>query len=321
MSWPGRWTAVTDDVTLRLRTTAEEAARYRSRLKHDAAFRLREAARQHEHNDQTLSLGFTDPAPPGARGAVAPSGRFPTYTPSTIEAHVAARDLTIDWEMTAALPGSANGVFVARDASRVLYVYKPARHEIFDGRDWIPPVPGQLAAGEVAAYRTFEMMDSHLVPPTALVNGPLGPGSAKLYLPMKASKSWKRYRKEQQAEAAMGHFLVGDGDAHSGNARPKLSGDSTEHHPDDDMVLYDLAYSCAESPDHRRGPEQFKYRSEFQKNWAGKEFPDDLLRRVGAITPDRMGSALEDARMSDNAIDHALWRLGYVHRTGTVLFA
>ncbi|MGW5383817.1 hypothetical protein [Nocardia sp. NPDC003963] len=321
MSGLGSWTGVKNDLTLRLRTATEEVAQQRARTNRGAASRLREAARQHDDNDRTLVLGFTDPAPPGARGAVSPSGRFSAYSPSATEAHVATRDLTIDWEMSSALPGSANGVYVARDATGILYVYKPARHEIFDGRDWIPPVPGQLALREVGGYRVSELMGSRLVPPTALVDGPMGPGSAKLYIPMKASKNWKLYRPEQQPEGAMVHFLVGNGDGHSGNCRPKLQGDNHAQHPADDLVLYDLAYTFPESPDFRRGPEGFSFRSDFHRNFAGKEFPHELLQRVGAITPDRMGSALEDLRFSDSAIDGALWRLSYVHRTGTIFFA
>lgn len=331
MSGLGGWTGVVDDIGLRLTRATGDAADHLSRTQHRFADRLEESARTLTAADRLEYRNHPlDPRPtwsttglrrsfsrPGARGATPPSGRFPAYPRDETELYVASRRLDVDWELTEALGGGLKGVYIARDGDNILYIYKPIKYENFGARAWLPHVDGQLAIREVAASRVFGLMKSSLVPPTGLVNGPFGPGMAKLYVPLKERKDSTLFENEQQAEAAIGDFLIGSGDGHAGNYGPLHDG-NTEHSLDDRLVLFDHGASFPETNDFLRGGGEFQFRSDFIREWAGGSFSDDLVARVNAITPERMGSALEDAGLSDDAIDRSLQRLDYFHRRHTI---
>ncbi|MET8798134.1 hypothetical protein ABZV91_17070 [Nocardia sp. NPDC004568] len=318
MSALGPWTGVVDDVLLRMTNATGQIARRHADYQRGVSAVLGRAAGL-ERDDANLATEILQESrpQPGARGVVLPSGRFPAYTPSAAEAHVASRRLVVDHELTNALRSGVNGTFVTRDTDGVLYIYKPFIDENYLDFNWLPHVPGQLGIREVAGYRVFELMGSHRMPPTALVNGPYGRGAAQLYVPMKASKDWFRYPKKQQAEAAMGHFLASNADGHPGNYRPRYNG-TTSQHPADDLIVYDLGFTFPESPDHLRGSRPADFKSDFVRNWAGQEFPSTVLEPTQAITREQFGSALEDLQLSDNAIDHALRRLDYVKANDTI---
>lgn len=314
------WHGITDDTLLRLTNIAGRVGKYRSTMVRGFGHHLDELVQELTTSDRdfALPMEWRSEAMPGARGAVPPSGRFPAYTPSSAERHVATRRLTIDEELSDTLPTSANGVYITRDQDGVFYVYKPGDMEMYGNLNWVPHLPGQLARREVTGFRVFELMKAPRVPPTALVDGPLGKGMAQLFVPMKASKDADRYPVIQQQEAAMGHFLIGNYDPNDANSRPAYDGITETHRPGDELVLFDLGNSVPESPDPRRGDQDFVLRSAFIERWAGEEFDPNLIRRVQAITPERMGSSLEDLRYSDSAIDGILDRLDYAQRNKTV---
>ncbi|WP_328389127.1 hypothetical protein [Nocardia sp. NBC_00416] len=316
MSTLGPWTQAVDDIALRLTRVTGAAARHHLGRQHEFSHSLRSAAHTLRDSDtaqfDTRSFAF-----PGARGAIPPSGRFGRYEPSPLELHVRTRRLSIDDRLTRALPSSANGVYVTRDTDGFLYIYKPFRDEIYGDYNWLPHEDGQLAIREVAGYRVFELIDAPRVPPTALVDGPHGPGMAQLYIPLKRGKRADRFPEIQRAHTALGHFLIGNADGREGNHRPAHDGDPA-HHPDDDLIVYDLGYSFPESADPLRGGdgmgEDFAFVSPFIRAWDGEKLPQSVLDSVDTLTPGRMGSALQDLRLSDSAIDGALDRLEYVRR-------
>ncbi|WP_063061292.1 hypothetical protein [Nocardia sienata] len=314
------WRGITDETLLRLTNLAGRVSKFRSGLIRDYSYHLDVLIEELTTSDRDfeLPMEWRSVAEPGARGAVPPSGRFPAYTPSRAEHHVATRRLVIDEELSETLPSSANGIYVTRDQDGVLYVYKPDDLEMYDGLNWLPHVSGQLARREVAGFRIFELLQAPRVPPTALVDGPRGPGMAQLFVPMKASKDVGRYPVLQQQQAAIGHFVAGSHDGNETNFRPAYDGNIESHRPDDDLVIFDLGQSGPESPDPRRGDQDFAIISPFIERWAGEQLDPDLLRTVRAIPPERLGSCLEDLRFSDSAIDNDLDRLEYVQRTGTV---
>ncbi|NUS91004.1 MAG: hypothetical protein HOQ36_01130 [Nocardia sp.] len=327
MSGLGPWAAVVDDVALRLeRATGAAAAKY-AHLQHGLGLGLRSSARDLMEGERVGSALFDERSlsRPGARGALAPSDRFGPFTQSPLERHVGTRRLTIDDEMSGMLRPTSNGVWITRDPDGALYIYKPSHQEFYGDNNWLPHENGQLAIREVAGYRVFERLAPARVPPTALVDGPRGPGMAQLYVPLKRGKSATAYLEVQRAETAMGHFLIGNADGSRGNFRPRHDGD-LEHHPGDDLVVYDLGHSFPESPDPLRGSGEeyeedgtdFSLYSPFIDEWAGEEFPRSVVDSADGITPDWMGSALEDLRFSDDAIDRALERLDYVHRNHTI---
>ena len=87
----------------------------------------------------------------------------------------------ISWEIAEVigqLPNSSNVTLLARATDDTLLVYKPQRgeRELHDfGR-------GTLAAREVLAYETAEACGMPIVPPTALIEGPFGSGSAQRFV-------------------------------------------------------------------------------------------------------------------------------------------
>ncbi|MEV6431350.1 hypothetical protein [Nocardia sp. NPDC051463] len=323
----GPWNQVADDVALRLTRATSTAAQQYVDWQREFSDRLSRTSRGLLEGDRAGSASFEERSLSrlGARGAIPPSGRFGPYTPSALELHVRSRRLSIDDELSNMLRPSANGVFITRDPDGVLYIYKPFHQEYYGDQNWLPHVDGQLAIREVAGYRVFELIDAPRVPPTALVDGPRGPGMAQLYVPLKRSKPESNYLETHRAQTAMGHFLVGNADGNEGNHRPRHNGNPA-HHPDDDLVAYDLGYSFPESRDPLRGTgeegeedgTEFSFLSPFIRAWDGATFPQHVLDPVDALTPDRMGSALEDLKLGDSAIDGALERLAYVHRNHTI---
>ena len=104
-------------------------------------------------------------------------------------------DLTGELEVVGRISGSSNLAVLARllpaggsdggddgdggdDAAVVHVIYKPVRGErpLWDYPD------GTLAGREVAAAVVSELGGWHLVPPTVLRDGPLGPGSVQLWI-------------------------------------------------------------------------------------------------------------------------------------------
>ncbi|NUP25589.1 MAG: hypothetical protein HOQ44_02670 [Nocardia sp.] len=309
-----------DDAMLRMVITARAAARESARRYGDVTSTLTRV-RNLRHDDRSVAAMIDQTnmdAQLGARGAVPPSGRFPPYTPSPAEQYVASRQLEIDYDLSNALPNSSNGVYVARDRdSGVLFIYKPFDEEKFGNIDWIPHTPGQLAIRDVLGYRVFEMMRAPLVPPTALVDGPFGPGSSQLYVPMKYSKYARDFPEEQGLQAAAGHSLIGNADGRTANFRPKHDGND-DASPNDELVLYDHSESFPEDADPRRGNKGFESYSAFARYYDGSDLPPSVLDPLKAITDDRIGSAAEDLKLSDNAIDRTLERLHELQSTGEI---
>jgi uncharacterized repeat protein (TIGR03843 family) len=106
---------------------------------------------------------------------------------TSAEANDPPPDLTGELEVVGRISGSSNLAVLARvlpsapaavERPDVHVIYKPVRGEkpLWDFPD------GTLAGREVAAAVVSELGGWHLVPPTVLRDGPLGPGSAQLWV-------------------------------------------------------------------------------------------------------------------------------------------
>lgn len=81
-------------------------------------------------------------------------------------------------EVLGRLPHSSNTTLLARTSGDQLVVYKPERGE----RPLWDFDLGTLAAREVLTYEVSQAAGFTLVPPTILIDGPLGRGSAQLFI-------------------------------------------------------------------------------------------------------------------------------------------
>ncbi|WP_328402518.1 hypothetical protein [Nocardia sp. NBC_00403] len=320
---------IIDDVTLRLTDHLQDAARARAELIRGHSRTLDLGTRQLVDRDQLNANRlnwyesiFTPQHPPGPNGR-----RFAPYTPSAAELEMRSRVLTDMDRLTDSLPESANGVYIMR-SGHDLQIYKPAAEETFGLRNWLPHKHGSLAIREVAGYRVFEMMGFPRVPPTALGGGPRGLGSKQQHMPLGRSKPASKFRREHQQQAAAGHFVIGASDAKRRNFQPLEHSDSRPSE-EDDLVLYDLGHSIPERSHSSSGySHSFEIHSDFVNKWAGETLDDNVMAGVDRVTPDMLGSALEDLRLiyedgteirfSDDAINGVLGRHHDLKTTGGI---
>ncbi len=75
------------------------------------------------------------------------------------------------------------------------------------------------------------------------------------------------------------------------------------------MVLFDHGYSFPESPDPTRGSNGFSYTDSVlvKRHYQHPNFHPDVIRNVTAVSPDRIGSAIQDL-VSEDAIKYTLRR-------------
>lgn len=106
---------------------------------------------------------------------------------------------------------------VTHAAGELLAVYKPQRGErpLWDFPD------GSLAAREVAAWRTSELLGWRLVPPTVLrSDGPLGPGSLQAYLDLDPERHYFTFSEAEKSglrPAVVFDLLINNADRKGGH--------------------------------------------------------------------------------------------------------
>jgi len=106
------------------------------------------------------------------------------------------------------MPWSSNATLlcdVTLDEHQVQAVYKPGRGErpLWD-------FPSGLYRREVACYRLATAMGWDLVPPTMLVDGPMGPGSLQLFVPCDFTEHYLTLREHKRYRPAFEQLTVFD---------------------------------------------------------------------------------------------------------------
>ncbi|MBF6241189.1 hypothetical protein [Nocardia otitidiscaviarum] len=242
------------------------------------------------------------------RGSTAAGDRGGVYTPPAGELEMRRRQLRDEDSQDEDLVFTSNTVrILPSDDAGTLNVYKPFTGESFGKRDWITHEQGQLARREVAAYRIDQLFGFGRVPPTALVDGPNGPGSVQQFVELDRGKRWDEYDPIQQQQVAVLHWVIGNSDGHRANYRPDLNGD---------LVAFDHGYSLPETPDPARGGREFILNSDFVTLHQGSGDPLDesVLRAVDAVRPEHVRAALEDLDLDESAISGALTRLEQIQQ-------
>lgn len=231
-----------------------------------------------------------------------------SYTPPAGELEMRRRRLRDDDPLDEDLIFTSNTVrILPSDDTGKLNVYKPFSGESFGTRNWIAHEPGRLACREVAAYRIDQLFGFGRVPPTALIDGPDGPGSVQQFIELGRGKRWDEFDPIQQQQAAVLHYVIGNSDGHRSNYRPDLGGN---------LVSFDHGYSLPEIPDPARGSRDFILNSDFVTLHRGSTDPlhESVLLAVDAVCPEHISAALEDLDLPESAVRGAITRLEEIRR-------
>ncbi|MCX4093414.1 phosphatidylinositol 4-kinase [Nocardia sp. alder85J] len=185
-----------------------------------------------------------------------------------------------------------------------LGIYKPAGRERQNMREGIPNDVGEQAKREVAAARTDELLQFGLVPPTALVDGPLGSGSLQQLVQSTEGRAIADYPRVQQERMAVLDYVIGNTDRYGPNYRTTASGD---------LVAIDHGLTFPESPDPQVG-----IMSEFVHTYRYEPLSEEVLNQVTAVDPAQLRSALEDLDLHPDAVNGALARLQEIADHGMI---
>ncbi|MBF6241553.1 hypothetical protein IU474_31410 [Nocardia otitidiscaviarum] len=184
------------------------------------------------------------------------------------------------------------------------YVYKPISMQKHGQREGIPSTPGALAQRETAAFRVDQLLGFGRVPPTAMIDGPYGPGSAQLWVYSRAVTARYRPSKPQSEEMAVLDYIIGSSDRHAGNYRIGRN---------EGIVAIDNELSFPERPDPWAG-----IRSEFVKSHQNVPLSEEVLRKVDAVDPNHLRMVLRDIGLSPQAVDGAHARLVEIQKRGMI---
>lgn len=237
---------------------------------------------------------------------------------------------------TTPISGLNNLVYIGRSDRGYRSVYKPAylEHMIeFQGepvRYGLPRGGGGLGKREVAAFRINQLLGFSLVPPTAIVEGPYGPGALQLWVHSSPSHPQaarlrlqgelhrrlspneineltrlnSKYPIEQREMMAVLDYVIANTDRHLLNYRTGRNGN---------IVAIDHSYSFPDTPDSR-----FGVRSDFTFEFQGVKLNDDVLSLVRKVEPNELSAALKDLDLSDRAIDGTLSRFAEISAHGMI---
>jgi len=175
------------------------------------------------------------------------------------------------------IEGASNGTFLAEVADghgSALAVYKPRRAEapLWDFPD------GTLYRREVAAFELADALGWPHVPPTAVVDGSLGVGSAQLFVehdPEEHFFALAGTRLDDFAEVALFDAIANNADRKAGHCL---------HGPDGNVWLVDHGVCFAEEPKLRTVIWDF----------AGDPLPEALRERVAAAAASLDGGEAAD---------------------------
>ena len=174
-------------------------------------------------------------------------------------------------------------------------IYKPASGESLSHSmaGYFPQKHGERAKREVAAYRVDELLGFRLVPPTAMVDGPRGPGSNQQFIPSRPAKATDKYDELQSQQMAVLDYIIGNLDRMVRNYRVAANGD---------LVAIDHGSSFPEN----RG---LGIRSNFVDKFRNKPLDERVLEHVDAVDVRLFREALCGLELSERAVGGALERL------------
>lgn len=194
-------------------------------------------------------------------------------------------------EILGQMPWSSNTTLlcdVELDNQIVQAVYKPERGErpLWD-------FPDGLYIREVACYELAKSIGWDLVPPTVLIDGPIGPGSLQLFIPCDFEQHYLTMNDEPQFRADFEKLTAFDMVA---NSTDRKSGHVLLGH-DGHIWAIDNGLSF-----HA----EFKLRTVLW-DFAGEPIPDDLRNDLIALTENGLGEPLE-RMLNEDEVDAAITR-------------
>lgn len=194
-------------------------------------------------------------------------------------------------EILGQMPWSSNATLlcdVALDDHLVQAIYKPGRGErpLWD-------FPDGLYRREVACYELAKAIGWDLVPPTVLVDGPVGEGSLQLFVPCDFEQHYLTLNEEPQFEQAFQQLTAFDMVA---NSTDRKSG----------HVLLDNDGHIWAIDNGLSFHVEFKLRTVLW-DFAGDLIPDDIVDDLKTLRTNGLGDELAEL-LDDDEIDAALTR-------------
>jgi len=194
-------------------------------------------------------------------------------------------------EILGQMPWSSNTTLlcdVDLDDHLVQAVYKPGRGErpLWD-------FPDGLYRREVACYELAKVVGWDLVPPTVLIDGPVGPGSLQLFIPCDFEQHYLTLNDEPRHQLAFQKLTAFDTVA---NSTDRKAGHVLLGH-DDHIWAIDNGLSFHE---------EFKLRTVLW-DFAGDPIPDEIIEDLVALRENGLGAALETL-LNDDEVQAALDR-------------
>ncbi|BDT92458.1 hypothetical protein IFM12275_24340 [Nocardia sputorum] len=204
--------------------------------------------------------------------------------------------------------GKPNSVLFMESEDGGRNIYKPASGEP-DAIGSIPRVPGAQAKREVAAYRFSKILGfDDLVPDTALVNGPSGPGSLQEFVTAGPAKPISGYDQIQRQRMAVFDYLTGNLDRNTGNYLTR---------PDGRIIAIDHGLTFPETTDPI-GDRRSQIMSDFVYRHQNSPLTPEILESVRSVDPNAVRIALQDLELGDDAIAGTLRRLEEIQRDGMI---
>ncbi|MFE9575180.1 hypothetical protein ACFYO1_02245 [Nocardia sp. NPDC006044] len=201
-----------------------------------------------------------------------------------------------------------NSVHRLRSDDGNFNIYKPISGE--RPPDWWPMGAGKLAIREVAAFRVDELYGFGRVPPTAMTDGPLGPGSVQQWVPSRPYRRGDLLPALERQQLAVLDYIIGNGDRNWRNWRIDIKGSA---------VAIDHGVSLLDGSRHYRfaGGEirYLRMRSPFVAGYLHKPLHADILTPVNS---DHVFIALHDLNLNERSIDGAVARHEEIQRRGSI---
>ncbi|WP_409490067.1 toxin glutamine deamidase domain-containing protein [Amycolatopsis sp. cmx-11-12] len=198
---------------------------------------------------------------------------------------------------------SANATYHLTYADHPRTIYKPASGETRALGSHLP-LAGQ-GYRENAMYRLARAVGSDAVPPTAYLDGPLGPGSSQVWRgDAGPALEVSAYPREQQQLIAFLDYVAASLDRSSNDC---LTG------PDGEAIVIDNGQSFPDYADPLIG-----IRSGFVAAWFDEPFDAEVLAAIRAIDPAWLVRMLVATGIGDEAADGARDRLEEIQRLGRI---
>lgn len=203
-------------------------------------------------------------------------------------------------EILGQMPWSSNTTLlcdVDHDGQMVQAVYKPHR-----GEQPLWDFPSGLYRREVACYELAKAIGWDLVPPTVMVDGPIGPGSLQLFIPCNFEEHYLTIKDEPQFLAAFQQLTAFDIVA---NSTDRKSGHVLLG-KDGHIWAIDNGLSF-----HA----EFKVRT-VMWDFAGDPIPDDIRSDLNTFVEAGLGDDLVELLDDEEEVEAVLDRAGILIRGG-----